>query len=136
AGGQRRARHHLGGRQARRRGRGAGGGNRGGAVKRVALALALAALAGGCLMPRYLSQAARGQLDLMERARPIEDVIADPSEPIETRLRLAEVAGIKAYGAAAGLNTRRNYNKFVDVPDGAAVWFVGASKPLAFEPRS
>ena len=93
------------------------------------------ALAGGCLMPRYLSQAARGQLDLMQRARPIEDVLEDPEVPVETRLLLAEVEGIKTYGAAAGLNTRKNYRAYVEVGS-AAVWFVGASKPLAFEARS
>lgn len=101
-------------------------------MSRAAAALVLGAT--GCMMPGYLSQASRGQLDLMTRARPIADVIDDPTVPIETRLRLAEVAGIKAYGSAAGLNTQRNYNKFVDVPDGAAVWFVGASKELSFDP--
>lgn len=99
-------------------------------------ALAIALVASGCLMPRYLSQAARGQLDLMQRARPIEDVLEDPDVPVETRLRLAEVAGIKQFGAEAGLDTRHNYKKYVDVPNGAAVWFVGASQRLAFEPRS
>lgn len=102
-------------------------------MRRAAAAVALAVALGGCLMPRYLSQAARGQLDLLNRARPIDEVIADPDVPLPTRLLLSEVAGIKAYGSAAGLDTRRNYTKYVDVPDGAAVWFVGASKPLAFE---
>lgn len=101
---------------------------------RAAAVLAVATVAGGCLMPRYLAQAAHGQLDLMTRARPIEEVIDDPDVPVETRLLLAEVAGIKAYGARSGLNTRRNYNHYVDVGR-AAVWFVGASKPLAFEAK-
>jgi predicted aminopeptidase len=84
-------------------------------------------------MPAYLGQAIHGQLDLMRRARPIEDVIDDPTAPIEVRLLLAEISGIKAFGADAGLNTKRNYRTYADVPEGAAVWFVGASKPLAFE---
>ena len=95
----------------------------------LAAALALAA----CEMPAYLGQAIHGQLDLMRRARPIEDVIDDPTAPIEVRLLLAEISGIKAFGADAGLNTKRNYRTYADVPEGAAVWFVGASKPLAFE---
>lgn len=105
-----------------------------GGCARAVAALAAAALAGGCLMPRYLAQAAHGQLDLMTRARPIEDVIDDPSVPIETRLLLEEVVGIKAFGAAHGLDTSKNYKKYVEVP-GAAVWFVGASRPLAFQAR-
>ena len=100
----------------------------------LAATLALAAsLLAACEMPAYLGQAVHGQLDLMRRARPIEDVIDDPTEPIEVRLLLAEISGIKAFGADAGLNTKKNYRTYADVPEGAAVWFVGASKPLAFE---
>lgn len=98
----------------------------------LALAATLALAAVGCEMPAYLAQAAHGQFDLMRRARPIEDVVDDPDVPVEIRLRLAELPGIKAFGAAAGLNTRRNYRTYVDVPEGAAVWFVGAARPLAF----
>ena len=101
-------------------------------MRRAALAAAALAVA-ACEMPAYLGQAVHGQLDLLHRARPIDEVIADPDEPIEIRLRLAEIAGIKAFGAAAGLNTRKNYRTYADVPEGAAVWFVGASRPLAFE---
>ena len=60
-------------------------------------------------------------------------MIEDPEVPVEIRLRLDEIAGIKAFGAAAGLDTSKNYKTYVDVPEGAAVWFVGASKPLAFK---
>ncbi|MEZ4399693.1 MAG: aminopeptidase [Kofleriaceae bacterium] len=102
---------------------------------RAAALVGLAALAGlaGCETTGYLSQAVRGQLDLLNRARPIDEVIDDPDVPVEIRLRLDEIAGIKAFGAAAGLNTRKNYRTYVDVPEGAAVWFVGASRPLAFQ---
>ncbi|MBK9033947.1 MAG: aminopeptidase [Myxococcales bacterium] len=102
------------------------------AARAAAATLALTALA-ACEMPAYLGQAVHGQLDLLRRARPIDDVIDDPEVPVEIRLRLAEIAGIKAFGADAGLNTRKNYRTYVDVPEGAAVWFVGASKPLAFQ---
>ena len=101
-------------------------------MTRAALALAALAALAGCEMPAYLGQAVHGQLDLLRRARPIDDVIDDPEVPVEIRLRLAEIAGIKAFGAAAGLDTRKNYRTYVDVPEGAAVWFVGASRPLAF----
>lgn len=98
-----------------------------------ALALVALVAVSGCEMPAYLGQAVHGQLDLLRRARPIEDVIEDPEVPVEIRLRLDEIAGIKAFGAAAGLDTSKNYKTYVDVPEGAAVWFVGASKPLAFK---
>ena len=100
--------------------------------------LAVVALmaSGGCLMTRYLSQAAAGQLRLLSRARPIEDVIADPETPERTRVLLGEIAGIKAFGARHGLRTGGNYKKYVEVPASGTVWFVGAAPPLSFEARS
>jgi predicted aminopeptidase len=50
-------------------------------------------------------------------------------------MMLAEIPAIKAYGAAHGLDTRKNYNTFVDLPRNAAVWFDGAADPLAFKAR-
>jgi predicted aminopeptidase len=98
------------------------------------LALALLCL-GGCLMPRYLAQASYGQLDLLARARPLDEVIADPEVSLRTRILLSGVPDIKAFGAAHGLETRRNYNTYVELDSTAAVWFVGAADPLSFTPR-
>lgn len=99
-----------------------------------AAALAIALGAGGCLMPRYLSQAAHGQLYLLGHNRPITEVVRDPDVDLRTRMLLAEIPAIKAYGAAHGLDTRRNYNTYVDLPTSAAVWFVGAADPVRFKP--
>ena len=43
-------------------------------MKHAALALVLC----GCLYPKYIAQGAAGQLDLMSRAKPIDEVIRDP----------------------------------------------------------
>ncbi len=102
--------------------------------RRAALAVALAAL-GGCMTTRYLAQASYGQFDLLAKARPIDQVIADPEVSLRVRTLLAGIPDIKAYGARRGLDTHKNYRTYVELPDDAAVWFVGASKPLAFEPR-
>ena len=101
----------------------------------LALAVVLAAAASGCLMPRYIAQGAHGQLYLIGHARPIAEVVADLDVDVRTRMLLAEIPAIKAFGASHGLNTRRNYNHYVELPRNAAVWFVGASDPLAFKPR-
>jgi predicted aminopeptidase len=98
--------------------------------------VAAALLLGGCLMTRYLSQAASGQLRLLGQARPIDEVIADPETPERTRVLLGEIAGIKAFGARQGLDTSKNYTRYVEVPASGTVWFVGAAPPLSFEPRS
>ncbi|HUQ02692.1 MAG TPA: aminopeptidase [Kofleriaceae bacterium] len=106
------------------------------AVAALGLALVLGVGLGGCLMTRYLSQATSGQLRLLSQARPIEDVIADPETPERTRVLLSEIAGIKAFGARMGLDTSKNYKKYVEVPASGTVWFVGAAPPLSFEARS
>ncbi|MEZ4365953.1 MAG: aminopeptidase [Kofleriaceae bacterium] len=99
------------------------------------LALVTCGLGAGCLMPRYLAQAAYGQAGLLGGARPLDEVIADPEVPLRTRMLLAEVPEIKAYGASYGLDTRHNYHRYVELDGRAAVWFVGAADPLSFAPR-
>jgi predicted aminopeptidase len=104
-------------------------------MTRVALAVALAIGLGGCLMTSYLSQAADGQLELLAKARPIEDVVNDPNTPLRTAMLLAEIPAIKQYGRSYGLKIKRNYNTYSALGRPAAVWFVGAADPLAFKPR-
>jgi predicted aminopeptidase len=100
-----------------------------------ALAAVVAGTAGACTIPRYLSQAAVGQLELLTDARPIDEVIADPDVPERTRVLLAAIPGMKAFGARFGLDTARNYRTFTQLEGDAAVWFVGAAPRLSFEPR-
>ena len=97
--------------------------------------LVVLALVAGCgIYPRYLAQAAYGELDMLARARPIEDVVRDPDTPLRTAMILAELPAITEYGRSEGLTITRNYKKFTQVLRPALVWFVGASEPLAFKP--
>jgi predicted aminopeptidase len=99
------------------------------------LVLAACALAsGGCMMTRYLAQAGYGQLDLLGRARPIDDVVQDLDTPARTAMLLAEIPAIKEYGRAYGLSVRRNYTRYVPVGRPGVVWFVGAADPVKFKP--
>jgi len=101
---------------------------------RAGLAL-VAALAGGCLLPRYLEQAGEGQLELLANARPIDQVLADPRVDERTRILLSALPGLKAFGARYGLDTARNYRTYTVLESDAAVWFVGAAPRLSFESR-
>jgi predicted aminopeptidase len=98
------------------------------------LAAVLLGLAPGCLMTRYLAQAAHGQLVLLDRARSIEDVVTDDNTSVRTAILLAEIPAIKQYGRSYGLNIKRNYNTYSALGRPAAVWFVGAADPVAFKP--
>jgi len=100
----------------------------------VVVAAALAAALPGCLMTRYLAQAAHGQLELLGKARPIEDVVRDPNTPLRTATMLAEIPAIKDYGRSYGLTIKRNYATYSALGRPAAVWFVGAADPVAFKP--
>ena len=103
-------------------------------MNRLALLLILAC-SSGCLMVDYVSQAARGQFDMLAKARPIEKVIADPATPIRTAALLAEIPAIKTYGRRYGLSIKKNYSTYSALNRPAAVWFVGGADPLAFKPR-
>ncbi|MEO8702344.1 MAG: aminopeptidase [Kofleriaceae bacterium] len=99
-----------------------------------ALVLALLVSSSGCLMTRYLAQAGHGQLELLGKAKPIDEVIRDRNTPLRTAMLLSAIPEIKAYGRSYGLSIRRNYNTYVALGRPAAVWFVGAADPLRFKP--
>jgi predicted aminopeptidase len=104
------------------------------AVVGVALGLLLALALSGCLMTRYLAQAAHGQLELLGKARPIDQVVRDPDTPVRTAMLLAEIPAIKQYGRSYDLTIKGNYSSYAALGRPAAVWFVGAADPVAFKP--
>ncbi len=89
-----------------------------------------------CTTTRFLWQAAGGQWELASDAVPIPEVIADPKTPPRTRELLREVQRIKTFGERFGLNMHENYREFVQLDRQYVVWFVNASAPLAFEPKT
>jgi len=101
---------------------------------RAVLGAAIALGLSGCLMTQYLAQAAHGQLELLGKARPIEEVVRDPKTPLRTAMLLAEIPAIKQYGRSYGLTIKRNYSTYSALGRPAAVWFVGAADPVAFKP--
>jgi len=64
----------------------------------------------GCGVPfRYFPQAALGQLELFNRARPIEEVIQDSRVPERVRALLSEIPVVKRFGEGQGLKPTSNY---------------------------
>ncbi len=99
------------------------------------LALLAALATASCFTTRYVGQAAFGQLELWTEARSIAEVIADPETDDRTRVLLQEVGHIRRFARAHGLSPGGSYTEFVDLDRNQVVWFVTASKPLAFEPK-
>lgn len=93
------------------------------------------ALLGGCYESRYVVQAGFGQLELWGKARPIGEVIDDRRTDARTRVLLSEVDHIRRFAKSHGLTPGGSYRKYVPLNRPAVVWFLAASKPLAFEPK-
>lgn len=102
------------------------------------MAVVLSALGGltGCATVKYLVQAGKGQLALLNRARPIEEVLRDETVSPRTRALLAHVSEVKAFGEKYGLKPTANYREFVQLDRPAAVYVVSACEELEFKPKA
>jgi predicted aminopeptidase len=105
------------------------------AASRTLASVALAVLLGGCATVEYYSQAVLGHFDVMQRARPIDEVIADPSAPDALRARLEKVREIRAFAVEElGLPDNGAYRGYADLGRPYVVWNVFAAPPLSVEP--
>ena len=95
-------------------------------------------LLGGCGAMEaadYYFQGASGQLDIVARSRPIDDVIGDSADPNLSR-RLQRVQQIRIYASAAlALPDNRSYTSYADLGRPFVVWNVFAAPGLSLEPR-
>jgi predicted aminopeptidase len=97
-----------------------------------ALLLALLVTLDGC----YYLQAARGQLDLMSRRRPLAEMLADASSPEELRQRLQVVKEARDFAVAAlGLPDNESYRSYADLGRDYVVWNVFAAPEFSLEPK-
>jgi predicted aminopeptidase len=90
---------------------------------------------GGCSSIYYVYQAGRGQLKLLNRARPVEEVIEDPRTSPDLVSLLKKIPAIKAYGEKEGLRPTKNYRDYVNLDQNAVVYVVTVSDALAFKPK-
>ena len=88
----------------------------------------------GCSSIYYFYQAGEGQLRLLNRARPIEEVIQDPTTDADLVELLKKIPEIKKYGESAGLKATKNYREYVKLEENAVVYVVTVSEPLEFKP--
>ncbi|MBU6259022.1 MAG: aminopeptidase [Burkholderiales bacterium] len=97
-----------------------------------ALLLAAAALLGGCASLGYYAQAIGGHLELMRRARPVAEVIADPATPPALRARLQLTQRLRDYAVRElKLPDNDSYRRYADLGRDAAVWNVVAAPELS-----
>jgi predicted aminopeptidase len=99
-------------------------------------ALAASPALTGCATAGYLTQAAFGQLDLLEARRDIDDVVGDRRTSPRLRALLGRVDEIKRFGEQQGLTPTSNYSTYAAVDRPVAVWVVTAAEPLRFRNRT
>ncbi len=112
------------------------------AMARIARATAHAVLLGflvsllaGCTSIDYYWQGVRGQLDLLERARPIPDVLATTTDPA-LRRKLERVLAIRDYASRElGLPDNPSYRSYTDLGRRFVLWNVFATPELSLDAR-
>ncbi len=92
-------------------------------------------LLGGCTSAAYYWQGIRGQLDLLERARPIPAVLASTNDPALKR-KLERVLAIREYASRElALPDNPSYRSYTDLGRRFVLWNVFATPELSLEPR-
>jgi len=97
---------------------------------------AMLVLAAGCSSIGYYYQATRGQLALTMAARPIGEVLAEPTTAPELEARLETARSIRDYASRElKLPDNRSYRKYADVKRPYVVWNVFAAPEFSIKPR-
>lgn len=94
------------------------------------------ALLCGCADLGYYVRAARGQTEVLEKARPIADVVADPATAPDVRARLEAVERIREFASRElGLPGGAGFRTYADLGRPFVVWNVYATPELSLAPR-
>jgi predicted aminopeptidase len=103
-------------------------------VAGVAALVGAACLTVGCSTVGYYAQSVGGHLDLLSRAKPIDELQADQATPSPLRDRLALAARIRDFAVSdLGLPDNRSYRRYSDLGRNAAVYNVTAAPELSLK---
>lgn len=82
----------------------------------------------------YYAQSVGGHVDLMRRARPVDDWLADPDTPPALKDRLVLAQRLRQFAVRElALPDNASYTRFVDLGRSAAVWNVVAAPELSLK---
>jgi predicted aminopeptidase len=91
----------------------------------------------GCESLGYYSQAASGQLSILSDRQPIEQLIEDPTTPVDLRTQLQLVLQLRAFAQSELLlPVEGQYSHYVDLERDYVVWSVFAAPELSLEPKT
>jgi predicted aminopeptidase len=88
----------------------------------------------GCSTAGYYAQSISGHLSMLRSARPIPDVVADPSTPEAVRKRLLRAQEIRAFASKElGLPENASYTEYADLGRPYVVWNIFATAELSLD---
>ncbi len=104
----------------------------GGLLGSLLLAGAAVCLTSGCSTLGYYAQAAGGHLDLLQRARPVADAVADPATSAALKERLQFSQRLRDFAVTElQLPDNHSYRRYADLQRDAVVWNVVAAPALS-----
>ncbi len=96
------------------------------------LAVAAVCLGSGCSSLGYYAQATGGHLELLHKARPVADWLADPATPAPLRERLLLTQRLRDFAVAElKLPDNNSYRRYADLQRASVVWNVVATPELS-----
>jgi predicted aminopeptidase len=103
---------------------------------RAVLLLLTASLSAGCATISYYGQAIGGHFDLLTRARPIDEWLAEPGTDPALKDQLVYASEARAFAARElGLPDNDSYRRYADLGRPYAIWNVFAAPELSVKPR-
>jgi predicted aminopeptidase len=104
----------------------------GGLLATVLLATGAVCLAGGCSSLGFYTQAVGGHLDLIQRAHPVAEVLADAATPDTLRQRLQLSQRLRDFAVSElKLPDNNSYRRYADLQRESVVWNVVAAPVLS-----
>jgi predicted aminopeptidase len=98
--------------------------------------LLLLAVVTGCASPGYYLHAVSGQIELLNKRRPVEEVLNDPATAPQTRQQLELVRRLRNFASRElGLPDNRSYRTYADLERPFVIWNVFATPELSLEPK-
>lgn len=103
---------------------------------RLFILLLLSTVTGGCASPSYYLHAISGQVELLNKRRPVAEVLNDPATTPRTRQQLELVRRLRDFaGRELGLPDNKSYRTYADLERPFVVWNVFATPELSLEPK-
>ncbi|MBI5783517.1 MAG: aminopeptidase, partial [Gammaproteobacteria bacterium] len=98
--------------------------------------LLLLAVVSGCASPGYYLHAVSGQIEILNKRRPVEEVLNDPATTPQTRQQLKLVRRLRDFASRElGLPDNDSYRSYTDLERPFVVWDVFAAPELSLEPK-